>query len=129
MKKGFTLIELLGVIAVLGILAIIAIPIVDRSLNESREGLYETQIEQIIKGAEDYYTKNLDKLPQNDGDTNEITVKELQDAGFLPLDIKNPKTNENVSPNTTVIVTKNGNNYKYELDEETIEWKTFLLII
>ena len=129
MKKGFTLIELLGVIAVLGILAIIAIPIVDRSLEESREGVYEPQTEQTIRGAEDYYTKNLDKLPQNDGDPNEITVKELQDAGSLPLDIKNPKTNENVSPKTTVIVTKNGNNYKYELDEETIEWKTFLLII
>lgn len=121
MKKGFTLIELLGVIVVLGILAIIAIPIVDRSLNESKESLYETQIEQIIKGAEDYYTKNLDELPQNDGAKDEITVRELQDAGFLPLDIKNPKTNGNVSPNTKVIVTKSGNNYKYEVDEETIE--------
>lgn len=121
MNKGFTLIELLGVIAVLAILAIIAIPIVDRSLNESKDGLYETQIEQIIKGAEDYYASNLTELPQNNGETNSITIKELQNAGFLQLDIKNPKTDKNFSPNTTVIVTKDGNNFQYTLDEETID--------
>ena len=120
MKNGFTLIELLGVIAVLAVLAIIAIPIVDRSLNESKEDLYETQVQQIIKGAKDYYTRNLTELPQNDGDKVTITIETLQEEGFLPLDIKNPETGENFLKTTEVIVVKKGNNYQYTLDEGTV---------
>jgi len=120
MKKGFTLIELLGVIVILGILAVIAVPVIDSSINKNKENLYQTQIQQIIKGAEDYYATHLSELPKNNGDEKTITLKELQDKGNLSLDIKNPKTNENFSPNTTIIITKSGKNFKYKIDEETI---------
>lgn len=118
MKKGFTLIELLGVIVILGILAVIAIPVIDNSINKNKENLYQTQIKQITKGAEDYYASNLSELPKNNNETKEITIKQLQDKGFLELNIKNPKTNENFSPNTTIIITKVGKNYKYKVEEE-----------
>jgi len=121
--KGFTLIELLGVIVILGLLAVIAIPIVDNSINKNKENLYHTQLNQIIKGAEDYYATHLSSLPKNEGETKKITISQLQNNGNLPLDIKNPRTNENFSPNTTIIVTKTGKNYKYKVDEETIKWK------
>ena len=43
MKKGFTLAELLGVIAILGIIAMITVPVIDRSLNQGKSNLSETQ--------------------------------------------------------------------------------------
>ena len=51
-NKGFTLIELLGVVAVLGIIAIITVPVINRSLSQSKENLYDVQIEQIKKGCQ-----------------------------------------------------------------------------
>ncbi len=117
MKKGFTLIELLGVIVILGILAVIAIPVVDNSINKNKDELYKTQIKQIIKGAEDYYATHLSELPKNDGEIKKITIKDLQDEGYLELNIKNPKTNDIFPPNTTVTITKINKNYKYEVKE------------
>lgn len=119
-NRGFTLVELLGVIAILGILALITIPVIDSSLNKSKDELYATQEKQIIKGAKDYYTEHLTALPQTNGQVKTITINELQKAGYLPYDIKNPKTDKNFASTTTIKVTKNGNNYKYVLDKNTI---------
>ncbi len=120
MNKGFTLIELLGVIVILGILAMIAVPVIDNSVNKSKDNLYVTQESQIIKGTKDYYAEHISELPQNDGDVITITIQELQEAGYLPLEIKNPKTNEDFAPTTTILVTKEGKGFKYELDKDTI---------
>ena len=114
MKKAFTLIELLGVIT---ILAVLAIPIIDSSVESNREELYKTQINQIEKAAKDYYTEHLNELPQNSGDKREITFKKLQDTGYLEMDIKNPRTNKNYAPTAVVIVTKEKENFKYEIKE------------
>lgn len=119
-QKGFTLIELLGVVVILAVLATIAIPVVNNSISQNKEKLYQTQLNQIIKGAEDYYATHISELPENSGDTSTITLSELQKAGNLEYDIKNPKTGENFNPNTTVIITKSNNNYKYKVDEGTI---------
>ena len=91
-NKGFTLIELLGVVAVLGIIAIITVPVINRSLSQSKENLYDVQIEQIKKGCQDYYSEHLSELPENNALACK-TIEELQKGGYLPLDIKNPKTN------------------------------------
>ncbi len=117
MKKGFTLIELLGVIAVLGIIASIAIPIIDNSIKQNRQYLYDTQISQIIKGAEGYYAVHLGELPKTEGATSEITIQKLQTEGNLDLNIVNPKTNEVFPPTTTIVVTKVGKNFKYSVKE------------
>lgn len=129
MKNGFTLAELLGVIAILGVIALITVPAINRSLDSGREDLYETQIEQLKKGAEDYYTEHLDEMPNMDGDMACKTIEELQKDGYLPLDIKNPKTDKPFSALTKVCVEKksetsgsaievDGAEYVYTVEEE-----------
>lgn len=118
MKNGFTLAELLGVIALLGIIGMITIPAIDSSLNKGKDELYDTQIEQIKKGGQDYYTEHLKEMPKDDGDESCRTIKQLQDDGYLPIDIKNPKTNKNFSSLTEVCVSKiGGNEYSYQVKE------------
>ena len=119
MKKGFTLAELLGVIAVLGIIALITVPAINRSLDSGREDLYETQIKKKKKGGEDYYLEHLSELPTATGDIKcDLTIEVLQKNGYLPMDIKNPKTNDNFSQLTSVCVEMVGpNEYRYSVKE------------
>ena len=94
-NKGFTLIEILGVIVVLTILSLITIPVIDVALNKGKEGLSETQKNQVIKGLKDYYTENPSGLNSVSDDSSHptcISVTTLQEAGFLPANIKDPKT-------------------------------------
>ena len=51
-KKGFTLVELLAVIAILAILVVIAIPNVMRMFNKSRQNVFESEVKEIIRIAE-----------------------------------------------------------------------------
>lgn len=104
--NGFTLAELLGVIAILGIIALITVPAIDRSINQGKDDLYKTQIEQLKKGGEDYYTKHLSEMPKEIDKTACKTIAELQKEGYLPLDIKNPKTDKNFLPTTKVCIKK-----------------------
>lgn len=104
-NKGFTLAELLGVIAILGIIAMITVPAINRSLNQGKEDLYTTQIEQLKKGAEDYFAEHLQEMPDAINGSACKTIDQLQKGGYLPLDIKNPKTDK-VFPLTTKICVK-----------------------
>ncbi len=115
---GFTLAELLGVIAILGVIALITVPAINRSLDSGREDLYETQIEQIKKGGEDYYTQHLEEMPSNVGDRACQSLESLKSNGYLPVDIKNPKTNEDFSQLTQVCVEKVGETeFVYSVEE------------
>lgn len=116
-NKGFTLSELLGVIALLGIISLITVPAIDRSLNKGKTELYETQIEQLKKGLKDYLAENIKEMPQTTGEKTCKTISELQSAGSLPLNIKNPQTNEAFSQTTKVCAEKVGDNeFNYKVN-------------
>ncbi len=117
MKKGFTLVELLAVIAILGIISLIVVPAVDRSLNSGKEDLYQTQIKQIEKGVKDYYTEHLNELPKTTNASSCKTIKSLQDDGYLPLNIENPKTGELFASSTRGCVQRvTENSFKYYVE-------------
>ena len=86
-KRAFTLIELLGVLIILAIIALITIPIIDKSLESSRQAAYDRAVDNIVNAARNYSVSNdlgysTTRLP--------LFVSELQDEGFLTLDIKSP---------------------------------------
>lgn len=114
MKRGFTLIELLGIIVVLGIIATIVTPVIQSTLAQNQESVYNTLVKQIEGNAKDYLEYNTDKLPQDEGDSVVVKLGEMKAAGFIQISIKNPKTDNIISNESYVTVTKKGNNYTFE---------------
>lgn len=114
MKRGFTLIELLGIIVVLGIIATIVTPVIQSTLAQNQESVYNTLVKQIEGSAKDYLEYNTDKLPQDEGDSVIVKLGEMKEAGFIQISIKNPKTDNIISNESYVTVTKKGNNYTFE---------------
>lgn len=121
MKKGFTLAELIGVIVVLALISLVAIPAVSSILNDNKKKLCETQLENILTAAKSYGADNIFTLPENNGDTLEVTLQQLVDAGYIKGDIDNPMTKEKFDlDDTIVVITKNNKKYDYALDADTI---------
>mgnify|MGYP004539805677 CR=1 FL=1 len=114
MKKGFTLIELLGIIVVLGVIATIITPVIQSTLTENENKVYNVLVKQIEGNAKDYLEMNTDKLPEEDGNSVQIKFGDIKSAGIMQINIKNPKTNNIVSNESYVTVTKEKNNYRYE---------------
>ena len=114
MKRGFTLIELLGIIVVLGIIATIVTPVIQSTLAQNQESVYNTLVKQIEGSAKGYLEYNTDKLPQDEGDSVNVKLGEMKEAGFIQISIKNPKTDNTISNESYVTVTKKGNNYTFE---------------
>ena len=124
-KKGFTLIELMAVIILLGILSLIATITVNNVLKENKKKTCLAQIENIKSGAKNWASKNVFNLPDEDGQSISVGLKELQDNGFVDKDIKNPVTgnafeNWNYVLNTgttkvKIYITKIDNNYQYDV--------------
>lgn len=103
-KKGFTLLELLAIVVILALLAIISGTVFTKAVKESKEELYNKQLESIKLAAEAWGTENLLKLP-DDGECKYITLKNLKEYGLLDKDIKNPKTNEEFSNELKIKIT------------------------
>ena len=112
-NKAFTLVELLGVIVLLGILGVVIIPKVGDSITNSKETALTTQEKQIKKAAYDFMVENTELLEENDTITIKLGV--LKQKGYLPINIKNPKTRKIISNESTIKITKNGEDYNIQL--------------
>ena len=118
MKKGFTLVELLASLIVLAIISLIAFPVVNNVIKKSDEKLHNAQLQEIKEATEKWAYLNIDLLP-DDGESITVTILELKKSGFLPLDIRNPKTKE-LLPNDMQVIIENKNNiYNYIINEES----------
>jgi type IV pilus assembly protein PilA len=130
-NKGFTLAELLAVIVILGLIAVITIPAVTKTLGEQKSKLCEDQLKNIKEAARLYGSDHLIELQEedySDGDENDstkngktylsITLKDLQDGGYIDKDIENPKTSEIIdSENIKILIKKSGKKYNYEVTD------------
>lgn len=118
MKRGFTLVELLATLIVLATIGLIIFPVVSNTIRNGKENLYEAQIKEIEEATEKWAYLNIDLLP-SEGSTTTLTILELKKAGFLPLDIRNPKNNELLPNDTQVVISCTKGIYSYSVDMES----------
>ncbi len=113
-KKGFTLVELLAIIVLLGLVALLSFNAIDKYIKQSRDKMYETQVNNIILSAKNWGVDHPLLLPQYEGDTKEITLGFLMDEGYVDLEIENPKTRKQFSKHIVILITKKEEIYEYE---------------
>lgn len=101
-KNGFTFIEILGVITLLALISTIILIAVNKSIKDSKETLYKTQIENIKSAASMWRTDNIELIP-NSGYYS-ITLEVLQNSGYIKNEIINPNTNESFDKNMLVSI-------------------------
>lgn len=116
MKKGFTLVEILTVIIILGVIGLIVFPSVNSIKKINKEKLYNKQLEEIKLASEKWAYNNIDLLPNNEGESITITLLNLKRGGYLPLDIRDPRTGELLSNGLSVVITYKSNNYEYSIN-------------
>lgn len=115
MKKGFTLAELLGVLVILAAILLIIVPTVDKVIKQSKDDLYDKQIDSIKLAMELWLTDNA-KL--GEGEYIVITLSQLKVAGLIEYDVKNPKTEE-LFPNDMLLTIRNNDGMlEYEVNDE-----------
>ncbi len=115
-KKAFTLMELLGALIIIGILTVLAFTVVNNSLNNSKQKLYDTQIESIIDAAKLWEVDNIQELMNlNVGETKVLLLDDLQREQYIDTNLNNPLTDELISPTTEITITKQQNHYTYEV--------------
>lgn len=116
-NKGFTLIEILAVIVLLGMISLIAVPTVRDMIKNSKQKLYNEQINLIEDGLKNWANANIFLLPE-ENETIKLSLGQLKQAGYVDPKITNPKNNKCFSNSILLNITRYNNNYIYEVEEE-----------
>lgn len=115
-QKAFTLVELLGAIVILGIIGMISTPVIQSTIDKNNTKLCYDQRESFIKTAKNYIASNPFKNLKEEEETT-ITIRQLQDEGYIEeSELKNPKGG-NFSPNSAVKITYDGTKITYEYEK------------
>ena len=137
-NKAFTLVELLAVIVLLMVIFLLVSPAITNVVKQSKDTVYNTQINTILKSAYDYTLKNTNSLPSL-GNKSYITLGELKTFGLIDANIIDPSTSQ-LFPDNLVIsisyVSTNSSydksiamlegNYLYKVEFEKLENKNLL---
>lgn len=122
-NKGLTLVEVIAVLVILSIIAVVVTPNVVNNLNDYEDRLAETQLSSIEGATKNWVADNIDKVSCTDDTALLVSLKELQDSGYIDDNLKNPNGGT-IDPNEafglvycSTIIDETGNleeNYKYE---------------
>ena len=118
-KKGFTLVELLAVIVILSLLLLLAVTTVSSQFKNSKDELYDTQLNNVKLAAEMWGSDNKVKL-NSISDCVTLTLGYLKDEGYVDANIKNTYTKELFKDDEVFVnITKETNRYKYEVFDDS----------
>ena len=104
-KKGFTLVELLATIIILGLLSAVIYVSVTSILNRGNDSYYASQEDMLILAGREYYADHRSELPDNTGDTSNVTLETLIDQNYIDP-IKDRNENDCDFENSGVTVQK-----------------------
>jgi prepilin-type N-terminal cleavage/methylation domain-containing protein len=114
MKKGFTLVELLAVIIILGLIGLIIVPSITKLLVDSRQNLYNKQVEAIVEYTRKWGVDNVDKISPTK--RTYISVEDLMKDGYIEQnELKDPRNTKN-NMNGCIVVDYNKLQDKYEYE-------------
>lgn len=118
-RKGFTLTELIGVIVLLGIIALIAVPIINKTIKNSKEKAYNAQVAEIVSAAKKWGTVNNSNLPVLDNTSIKVKLNELVSNGYLEDDkILDPRNNKEMTSSCVRIkYIESTKEYKYSFED------------
>lgn len=117
--KGFTLVELLAVIVILSLLLLLAVTTVSSQFKNSKDELYDTQLNNIKLAAEMWGSDNKVKL-NSISDCVTLTLGYLKDEGYVDANIKNTYTGKLFKDDEVFVnITKETNRYKYEVFDDS----------
>jgi type IV pilus assembly protein PilA len=114
---GFTLIEILAVLIILAAVALLVTPLILKQVKDSKDNLYDVQIENIKKSASIYVTDNIKDLKES---SYTFYLGNLQKLGLAEKNIINPKTNEKLNECLKIVVTKIGENIFTTVNENDV---------
>lgn len=114
-KRGFTLVELIAVIVLLSAILLIIIPVVEKSLKEGKQQLFNNQIESIKTSLATWASEN---KPKN-GETYYLTLSQLKKEGLVEHDLKNPVTDEYLANDMILKVINQNDIITYEVLTDT----------
>ena len=118
-NKAFTLIEILAAITILAIISIITTTTVTNFIKKGKNDLFKKQLETIRLSSMLWVSDHKEEIDNINSDCISISLKTLEDDGYVEPGLKNPKTEEELdSDEYYVNVTKNNKKYIYEVDND-----------
>lgn len=90
-NRGFTLVEMISVLIILSVVALIVTPNIYVSIRDYKDRLYETQMDSIKQSGKNWAVDHIDKLPIASDTALAVTIKELQEDGYIADQLENPK--------------------------------------
>lgn len=120
-KRGFTLVELMGILIILGVLSTILIPVISSTLKNQKQKQYDQQLQVMKLATKNFATDNMFILPATDGEKIYVNLKQLKSMGYVENRIINPLTKKEFSDCLVIEITRDGENYNYNILENTLE--------